>query len=292
MSPFCSARKGEGENALSPRRSALLSQPPASSTSTAPQHHDHTRTAGKEWSGEMPSRSSSTAAGATTAVKVSPETVAVATTREFHFYRPSTPRSHTHGRKGMVRGAAVQIIVDCCRCHDCRESFAGDRRCCELPPQPTLAVVLRSPEGEKDFSHDANEPLPAMPLLTAAAVNEEELVTGRELVAVNPTSDIGGDFMDVLMNDQATCGKNVEESHEIHHEGQMEVEQIGTNLVDINIEAEGGGHGIVRGVENVHAVEVEVNLSENDVENDGGNNLVDEANLGINDVVDKTNQGV
>nr|GLL39899.1 pentatricopeptide repeat-containing protein At4g19440, chloroplastic [Ipomoea trifida] len=56
------------------------------------------------------------------------------------------------------------------RHHGCRGSFAGDRRSCELPPQPTLAAVLRSSEGAKDFSHDANEPLPARPLLTAAAL--------------------------------------------------------------------------------------------------------------------------
>nr|GMC52821.1 hypothetical protein Iba_chr01dCG0920 [Ipomoea batatas] len=61
------------------------------------------------------------------------------------------------------------------RHHGCRGSFAGDRRSCELPPQPTLAAVLRSPEGEKDFSHDANEPLPAMPLLTAAALPANRL---------------------------------------------------------------------------------------------------------------------
>nr|GMC74126.1 uncharacterized protein LOC109155364 [Ipomoea batatas] len=62
-----------------------------------------------------------------------------------------------------------------CRHHGCRGSFAGDRRSCELPPQPALATVLRSPEGEKDFSRDANEPLPAMPLLTAAALPANRL---------------------------------------------------------------------------------------------------------------------
>nr|GLL37829.1 uncharacterized protein LOC109158994 [Ipomoea trifida] len=49
---------------------------------------------------------------------------AVTATREIHRYRPSTPRSHAHGRKGMDRGAAAQTTIDHCRRHDCREVFA------------------------------------------------------------------------------------------------------------------------------------------------------------------------
>nr|GMC82104.1 protein SIEVE ELEMENT OCCLUSION B-like isoform X2 [Ipomoea batatas] len=75
--------------------------------------------------------------------------------------------------------------------------------------------------------------------------------------------------MDVLLDDHVTREVNVEETHEINQEGRMEVDesQLGTNFVDINIEAENEEYG----VENFHAVEVEVNQREIDVENDDGN---------------------
>nr|GMC95866.1 hypothetical protein Iba_chr05cCG12700 [Ipomoea batatas] len=77
--------------------------------------------------------------------------------------------------------------------------------------------------------------------------------------------------MDVLLDDHVTCEVNVEETHEINQEGRMEVDesQLGTNFVDINIEAENEEYG----VENFHAVEVEV-----------------EANLDTNIGVDEANQ--
>nr|GMD32803.1 protein RKD1-like [Ipomoea batatas] len=48
-----------------------------------------------------------------------------------HRYRLSTPRPHTHCRKGMDRGAAAQTTIDYCRHHDCREAFAES--CCCTP---------------------------------------------------------------------------------------------------------------------------------------------------------------
>nr|GMD98085.1 hypothetical protein Iba_chr15cCG8750 [Ipomoea batatas] len=107
--------------------------------------------------------------------------------------------------------------------------------------------------------------------------NEEEVVTGRELVVANPTSDIGGDFMDVLLDDQVTREVEIQENQEINQEGRMEMNesQIGTNFVDINVE-----------------VEMEVNPREIDVENDNGNTFHVEANLDTNIGVDEANQGV
>nr|GMD17537.1 hypothetical protein Iba_chr07dCG4530 [Ipomoea batatas] len=94
--------------------------------------------------------------------------------------------------------------------------------------------------------------------------------------------------MDVLLDDHVTREVNVEETHEINQEGRMEVDesQLGTNFVDINIEAENEEYG----VENFHAVEVEVNQREIDVENDDGNIFEVEANLDTNIGVDEANQ--
>nr|GMD36111.1 hypothetical protein Iba_chr09dCG13310 [Ipomoea batatas] len=86
--PFCSARKGEWEKELPPRRSASLPQPPA-----------------------------------------------------LHRYRLSTPRPHTHCRKGMDRGAAAQTTIDYCRRHDCREAFAES--CCCTPSREEGDVGIR-----------------------------------------------------------------------------------------------------------------------------------------------------
>nr|GMD78523.1 hypothetical protein Iba_chr13cCG13830 [Ipomoea batatas] len=120
--------------------------------------------------------------------------------------------------------------------------------------------------------------------------SNEEVVTGRELVVTNPTSDIGGDFMDVLLDDHVTREVNVEETQEINQEGRMEVDesQLGTNFVDINIEAENEEYE----VENVQEVEVEVNTSEVDHGNYDGNTFEVEANLDTNIGVDEANQGI
>ena len=85
------------------RRSASLSQLSASSASTAPQHHDHARTAGKEWSGELPPRSSSTAAGATTVVKPSPR-VRLRRSSSFTASREAGGTSYRVLRRGREEG--------------------------------------------------------------------------------------------------------------------------------------------------------------------------------------------
>nr|GMD42421.1 kinesin KP1 [Ipomoea batatas] len=83
--------------------------------------------------------------------------------------------------------------------------------------------------------------------------------------------------MDVLMNDQAIRGTNIEENQEIHQEGRMEVEQVEANPRDIDIENVDGDNLVD-----------EANLDTN-VET---TNFVDEANLDKNHVVVEANQGV
>nr|GMD79493.1 hypothetical protein Iba_chr13dCG4430 [Ipomoea batatas] len=82
--------------------------------------------------------------------------------------------------------------------------------------------------------------------------------------------------MDVLMDDHVTREVNAQE----HQEGRMGMDenQNGTNVVDINVEAENEEYE----VENVQEIEVEVNQREIDVQNDDGNNFEVEANLDTN----------
>nr|GMC99836.1 hypothetical protein Iba_chr05eCG9500 [Ipomoea batatas] len=64
---------------------------------------------------------------------------------------PLLPLLHHAERKGECRHLhrcttpeiefAAQTAVNHNRHHGYRESFAGDRRSCEMPPQPTLAVI-------------------------------------------------------------------------------------------------------------------------------------------------------
>nr|GLL29932.1 hypothetical protein Itr_chr06CG17140 [Ipomoea trifida] len=173
MSPFCSARNGEGENELSPRRSA--SQPPARSTSTAPQHHGHTRTAGKERTRELPPRPPSTTAGATTAVKPSPRARLWNSPTGCHHATSPKVRRRSLSPPGLTMFAVGAPLL-CRRLREAREKESRRLSCCAAVQKPRYHLA----EKQLPLPCSANE------LRFHAGRDEQRVSTPAALLQVTP----------------------------------------------------------------------------------------------------------
>nr|GMC89432.1 probable F-box protein At4g22030 [Ipomoea batatas] len=153
----------------------------------------------------------------------------------------------------------------------------------ETEVTPTIYVRLAGEEAWKTFSR-RDPPLEENRRATVAfaarglvikrapgvevRVNEEEVVIGRELVAVNTVDDIGGDFMEVLMNDQSDIhGMQQAIGDETSVEVEIDQEQIEdeANLRETNKDVvvetrEGSQVEVDQPLEDVPNVGVEANL--------------------------------
>lgn len=88
-------------------------------------------------------------------------------------------------------------------------------------------------------------------------------MTRRELVVINTVDDIGGDFMEVLMNDQVIRGESFERESTFHQEGSMHGDRnhFDANMVEVDVEAEVDVHRMQQAeinVEQIHQVDSNV----------------------------------